>query len=174
LVDFTVLTLGKIPAFELRLCLEFLQNPQGLRFFGPLSGVAGGLLNDLRGMGWDLTHLRNMETMATRYSEKRFFVPFLATVDSRLAEMMSTRLVQVLVMDSVSRNLYSVRKGDEEFQRFLFDLIKQRPNLANVFEGSEQRRRTALDEAELNKIIGGLEAQLAPMVLAKKASTKQG
>lgn len=108
LIDFCLFDLGKVPPYELGLAWDFLVQPKALRFFGPLSDLARDLTNALKGMAWDLSHVRSLETMATMHTMTgSFFLPFFITFDAGLTELIRHNQTRFILIDDRSKRLQS-------------------------------------------------------------------
>ncbi|MFM0211493.1 hypothetical protein PQQ96_29285 [Paraburkholderia sediminicola] len=85
-------------AREALLARAYFERGQKLTFFGKIHkkgegsagiGAAEDLLNTLRGMAWDLLHIRHLEEAFTMRPEKsaRYYFPSFLTFDKRLSEI---------------------------------------------------------------------------------------
>lgn len=116
LIDFCVLQLKKLPKYELMFAWNFLNQPAKIRFFGPLHGISKDLVKSLRGMAWDMSHMRTLETMSTINNLGSFFIPVFVSFDDKLSELLKQNQIQVLVVDDRLKRMHSACVGEAEFQ----------------------------------------------------------
>ncbi|UZE09573.1 hypothetical protein [Pseudomonas sp. B21-053] len=153
LIDFCVLQLKKMPKYELMFAWSFLSNPNKIRFFGPLNGIAKDLPKALRGMAWDISHMRTLETMSTASNHGSFFIPFFVSFDDKFSEILKQNQIQILLMDDRLKRMHSAGTGEQAFQIKLNSCIS--PQVANemTISKSEARRAYNLSADELERIL---------------------
>lgn len=167
LIDFCVLQLNKLPKYELLFAWHFLSNPTKVRFFGPLSGVSKDLVKSLRGMAWDMSHMRALETMSTASNLGSFFIPFFVSFDEKFSEILKQNQIQILIMDDRLKRMHSANASEFAFQVKLNSCMSPRVLEKMNFVDSEIRRAHKTSESELKHILNHQIKILEP--LAEKA-----
>ena len=153
LIDFCVLHLKKLPKYELMFAWSFLDNPTKVRFFGPLNGIAKDLAKSLRGMAWDISHMRTLETMSTVSNLGSFFIPVFVSFDDKFSEILKQNQIQVLVVDDRLKRIHSAGVGEAEFQIMLSACMSQKVLDEMTHLKSEARRSYDLPSVDLEHIL---------------------
>ncbi|EJM80473.1 hypothetical protein [Pseudomonas sp. GM60] len=153
LIDFCVIQLKKLPKYELMFAWKFLSNPSKVRFFGPLSGVGKDLAKSLRGMAWDMSHMRTLETMCTKSDSGSFFVPFFVSFDEKFSEILKQNQIHVLLMDDRLKRMHSIGMSEAAFQVKLNSCMSPQVLENMTFTSSEARRTHEISEFELQHIL---------------------
>ena len=153
LIDFCVLQLKKLPKYELKFAWSFLNKPAKVRFFGPLNGISKDLAKSLRGMAWDMSHMRTLETMATATNLGSFFIPVFVSFDDKFSEILKQNQIQVLVVDDRLRKMHSAGVGEVEFQLELNSCMSKEVLDEMTDLKSEARRSYDLPLVDLEHIL---------------------
>ena len=161
LIDYCLSQLGRLPLYEVSLAWDFLSKPQALRFFGPLAGLSKNLLRDLRGMAWDLNHIRALETMATQQVRSGFFLPFFVSFDRRLVELLEHNRTRHLIVDRHSERVQSVRARDWDAQVAINDCMSLKARKLLGQTNREAKQRECFDADYLRKIITEKERSIS-------------
>lgn len=135
------------------LAWAFLSAPNKIRFFGPLSGVKKELLKALRGMAWDISHVRTLETMSTATNMGSFFIPFFVSFDERFSELIKLNQIQVLVIDDRLKRMHCLATGESDFQVKLNSCMSKKCRNEMTAEKSEIRRSFELPINDLKHIL---------------------
>lgn len=175
LIDFCVLQLKKLPKYELMFAWMFLKNQNKVRFFGPLAGISKKLTKSLRGMAWDMTHMRTLETMSTATNMGSFFIPFFVSFDEKFSEILKQNQIQVLVIDDRLKRMHSASQGELDFQIVLNKCMSKNVLNEMTTEKSDIRRSYDLPRNDLEHILSNqtivLERLAAEARVARKAKT---
>lgn len=153
LIDFCVLQLKKLPKYELMFAWIFLKNPYKVRFFGPLSGISKELTKSLRGMAWDMTHMRTLETMSAATNMGSFFIPFFVSFDEKFSEILKQNQIQVLVIDDRLKRMHSANQSELDFQIELNKCMSKNVRNEMTIEKSDNRRSYDLPQNDLEHIL---------------------
>lgn len=170
MIDFCIFELGKIPIFELSLAWQFFHKPHAIRFFGPIRGLKKTLIKDIKGMAWDLTHIRTLETIATISKKGSFFLPFFVSFDQKFSELLQDNPITIFIMDDNAKSMLSARENEKEFQYILNELISEKAKKAISPEQRELRRKNNLDIKNLDMLRKKIENEVS--ILADKACNK--
>ena len=158
LIDFCVLELGRIPTFELNLAWQFFfMKSNRLSFFGPIYGASKDLLKNLKGMSWDLTHLRTLETMATQSKLGSFYLPYFVTIDKGLQELIRSNPIRLIIIDDKEKVVLTARKNQLRFQVELAKHMSSEANELMTPQRVKSRRENALVFYELEKTTKNIE-----------------
>lgn len=89
-LDFCHFKVSAIGFREIFIACEFFERGQKLAFFSKIQKNKKDLFKIIKGMAWDLYHIRQMERLATiRPDERaRYFFPSFLTCDKRLVEIL--------------------------------------------------------------------------------------
>lgn len=159
LIDFCVLNLGCIPTFELNIAWQFFfPKKMRLSFFGPIYGISKTMLTELKGMSWDLTHLRTLETMATQSKLGSFYLPYFITIDNRLQELIRLNPIRFILIDDENKIVLTARKNQLQFQIGLDKHMSPETKKLMTPQHVKSRREKRLDFEYLSKITKELEA----------------
>lgn len=168
LIDFCILKLGRIPTFELNLAWQFFfATSNRLSFFGPIYGISKDLVKELKGMSWDLTHLRTLETMATQSRLGSFYLPYFVTIDTRLQELIRINPIQFIVIDDDKKIVLTARKNQLQFQIALDKHISTKTRELMTPQCVKSRREKTLDFYDLSETVKDIESSLY-LLLNKK------
>lgn len=88
-LDFCASDLATIAVREIAIARAYFERGQSLAFFGKIQRGQQRLFQELRGMAWDLLHVRHMEEAMTCRPDPaaRYFFPAILTFDRRLTEI---------------------------------------------------------------------------------------
>lgn len=150
LVDFCIFKLQKLPVAELRLIWHFLKNPRPDGFFAPLVTKSTKLIGALRGMSWDMQHLRALESSATASESGSFFIPFVASFDEKWRNALAEDPADFMVIDDMRKSVSSGRYSDREFNVDLVESMNPRCLAALSSADVERRRRISLSKSDLH------------------------
>ncbi|MBQ4862640.1 hypothetical protein J8L98_13170 [Pseudoalteromonas sp. MMG013] len=153
LIDFCVLQLGKLPKYELKFAWRFFSHPTKTRFFGPLNGVAKKLVKALKGMAWDMCHLRILEMLATKSELGSFYLPFFVSFDEKFSEILKENQVQLLVVDDRLKRMHSATVDEYEFLQNLDRYMSLATKSQMEPAKSELRRKYQVPSHDLEQIL---------------------
>lgn len=153
LIDFCVLQLGKLAKFELKFAWRFLNQPTRTRFFGPLNGVSKDLTKALKGMAWDMTHLRLLETLSTKTTFDSFYVPFFVSFDEKFSEILKQNQLQMLLVDDRLKRMHTATIDEYPFLQKLDSCMSEKTRSLMGEVESEARRSYNIPENDLKHII---------------------
>ncbi|MFP7836580.1 hypothetical protein ACLHTS_06755 [Pseudomonas aeruginosa] len=153
LIDFCVLQLKKLAKYELLFAWRFLNAPNRVRFFGPLNGVAKDLIKSLRGMAWDMSHMRTLETMSTKSNAGSFFIPFFVSFDDKFSEILKQNQIQILLIDDRLKRMHSAGVDEAAFQKNLRSCMSPEVLEKMNYSLSEARRNSEIPAFELEHIL---------------------
>lgn len=155
LFDFINNKLGAYLEREIAVCYGYLKKVHDIRdvFFKNAQKNSHKLLANLRGMAWDLTHIRMLEylTAVDISMMNSLFFHYLVSFDKGL------RIV--LKYYPVDRILFYKTTTYVKFKYPIYDFIKEIDIKSNLSENIESRR-ALLTNINLDKLIETLEQQL--------------
>lgn len=143
LLSFSIYHLGFIPLTELHLIWSGMTSESGAPFFGPITGVSKTMLEDVRGMAWDMTLLRILEKNATASRLGSFFIPYFVSIDQRWRHLLRLNPVTMMLIDDSHRRVLFARADELTFQRILEECVKTELQAEMTPEEVEARRRAA-------------------------------
>lgn len=143
LLSFSIYHLGSIPLTELHLIWSGMTSESGAPFFGPITGVSKTMLEDVRGMAWDMTLLRILEKNATASRLGSFFIPYFVSIDQRWSHLLRLNPVTMMLIDDSHRRVLFARADELTFQRILEECVKTELQAEMTPEKVEARRRAA-------------------------------
>ncbi len=143
LLRFSILNLGAIPLTELHLIWSGMTSEIGSPFFGPITGRSKTMLDDVRGMAWDMTLLRVLEKNATASQLGSFFIPYFVSIDRRWRHLLRLNPVRLMLIDDAHRRVLFARTDELEFQHVLGECMKTELQSEMTPEKVETRRRSA-------------------------------
>jgi hypothetical protein len=175
LIEFCILQLKKLPKSELLIAHRFLNNPKGseVRFFGPLADLGKDLIKDLKGMAWDLSHIRTMETASTLSQFGAFFLPFFVSFDSKFSDILKQNQIRYLIVDDRLRRMHSVGDSELDFQYSLNNAMSDKVKIKMTPEESEIRRNYTLPLLDLQQIASYQEQALIPVAAVARKNKPQ-
>lgn len=121
LVQFCISELGFLPATELSLIWSGIRGKVVAPFFGPLINPSPKLLKAVRGMAWDMTHLRLMEQTAHLTQYGSFFIPHFVSFDERWRDLLRLNPVRFMVVDDTKKSALFGRANELDFQQALHE-----------------------------------------------------
>jgi len=160
LIDFCVVQLKKLPKYELLIVWDFLKQPKKVRFFGPLADVGKKLIKDLKGIAWDISHLRTLETMSTMSQKGAFFIPFFVSFDEKFSEILKKNQISILVIDDRLKRMHSAGINELDFQIQLTKCMSDKVKELTSLQHSEKRRKSHIQEFDLKHILSHQEIEL--------------
>lgn len=164
LIDYCIFELGRVPNFELGLAWEFLKKPKGMRFFGPVADFGKDVMKDLQGMGWDISHVRMLETMATTSRMGSFYLPFFVSLDDKFIELIRLNPIRFIAMDDNARSVISARAGEIEIQTVVNQHMSAAANAAmNPIEVA-RRRSLSLDGIKILELASANATVVAELI----------
>lgn len=143
LLRFSLYNLGSIPLTELHLIWSGMTSESGAPFFGPITGRSKTMLKEIRGMAWDMTLLRVLETNATASRLGSFFIPYFVSIDRRWRHLLSLNSVSFMLIDDADRRVLFARTDELEFQHALRECMQTELQSEMTPEKVETRRRSA-------------------------------
>lgn len=164
IIDFCICELGKLPSFELNLVWQFLFSKRKPTFWGPITGKSKNIIREIKGMSWDLIHLRSFETMATKSELGSFYIPHFVTFDRRLRELVLENPISFILMDKANQSVLTIRKNELEFQQALNKHIPD--DLKNLMtpEKITERRKKIITNDVLIDLADNLESDLKKLL----------
>lgn len=151
LLRFSIHHLGYIPLTELHLIWSGMTSESGAPFFGPITGISKTMLEDVRGMAWDMTLLRVLEKNATAIRLGSFFVPYFVSIDRRWRHLLCLNPVTMMLIDDSHRRVLFARADELAFQHILEECVQNELQAEMTPEKVEARRRAA-QTAQLDAI----------------------
>jgi hypothetical protein len=121
LLQFCASDLGFIPATELSLIWSGIRGKEVASFFGPVINPSATLFKAVRGMAWDMTHLRLMEQTARLTRFGSFFVPHFVSFDERWRTLLRLNPVRFMVVDDAKNSMLFARTHELAFQEALHE-----------------------------------------------------
>jgi hypothetical protein len=143
LLRFSIHHLGYIPLTELHLVWSGMTSESGAPFFGPITGRSKTMLEDVRGMAWDMTLLRVLEKNATASQLGSFFIPYFVSIDRRWRHLLRLNPVRMMLIDDAHRRVLFARADELEFQRLVEECAQTELQAEMTPEKVEARRRAA-------------------------------
>lgn len=143
LLRFTIHHLGAIPLTELHFVWSGMTSESGAPFFGPITGRSKTMLEDVRGMAWDMTLLRVLEKNATASRRGSFFIPYFVSIDRRWRHLLRLNPIRMMLIDDAHRRVLFARADELSFQRFFEECAQTELQAEMTPEKVEARRRAA-------------------------------
>ncbi|WCM85462.1 hypothetical protein M5C97_09880 [Acidovorax sp. NCPPB 3859] len=143
LMRFSIHHLGYIPLTELHLVWSGMTSESGAPFFGPITGRSKTMLEDVRGMAWDMTLLRVLEKRATASRLGSFFIPYFVSIDRRWRHLLRLNPVRMMLIDVAHRRVLFARADELAFQRLVDQCAQTELQTEMTPERVEARRRAA-------------------------------
>jgi hypothetical protein len=125
LIDFSIFELGALPRTELGLIWSGISTKDPAPFFGPITGKAKSMLKKIRGMAWDMTHLRLLEQTASLSKLGSFFVPHFVSIDERWRNLLRLNPVRLMLADDSQRAILFARTNEESVQRMFNECMSE-------------------------------------------------
>lgn len=144
LIDFCVSDLGFIPMTDLRLIWKGIATKQPAGFFGPITGRSHSMLEDVKGMAWDLSHLRLLERMAAQNSFGAFYIPFFVSLDTKWRALLRLNPIRFMLFDDQTRRMLSGRADEASFQAICLDSASEHTKRFLSPADVQKRRAAAL------------------------------
>ncbi len=116
LIEFCYRDLGFFPKTELGLIWSGIAGKNVAPFFGPITGRSKTMLTEIRGMAWDMTHLRLMEQTASLTQFGSFFIPHFVSIDKRWREILRLNPVRFMMIDDAQKSMLFARANETNFQ----------------------------------------------------------
>lgn len=116
LFEFSFAELGFLPVTELSLIWSGISGKNVAPFFGPIIGRSKTMLNEIRGMAWDMTHLRLMEQTASLTQLGSFFIPHFVSIDGRWRDLLRMNPVRFMLVDDTRKSILFARANEMSFQ----------------------------------------------------------
>lgn len=143
LLHFSIHNLGAIQLTELHLIWSGMTSELGAPFFGPITGRSKTMLEEIRGMAWDMTLLRVLEKNATASRLGSFFIPYFVSIDRRWRHLLRLNPVRLMLIDDAHRRVLLARTDELEFQHVLGECVQTELQSEMAPEKVEARRRSA-------------------------------
>jgi hypothetical protein len=143
LLEFSLFELGFLPITELSLIWSGIAHKTVAPFFGPIVGRSKDMLRKVRGMAWDMTHLRLMEQTAQLTRSGSFFVPYFVSLDARWRDLMRLNPVRFMLVDDSRKSMLFARSHDASFQSACDECASARVKAAFTPEKIAVRRAAA-------------------------------
>lgn len=116
LLEFSLSKLGFLPVTELSLIWSGIARKVVAPFFGPITGRSKTMLKDIRGMAWDMTHLRLIEQTASLTQLGSFFIPHFVSMDERWRGLLRLNSVRFVLIDDNRKSMLFARANELNFQ----------------------------------------------------------
>ncbi|KDN97017.2 hypothetical protein [Pseudomonas donghuensis] len=143
LIDYCVNDLGFIPMTDLSLIWKGIATKQAARFFGPITGRSHTIFEKIKGMAWDLSHLRLLERMAAQNSYGAFHIPFFVSLDAKWRELLRLNPIRFMLFDDHTRRMLSGRADEERFQEICLSSVSESTKRLLSHEQVAKRRAAA-------------------------------
>jgi hypothetical protein len=155
LLDFCLFELGFLPISELTLIWRGTHEKQVVPFFGPLINPSSKTLKSVRGMAWDITHLRSLQDTARKSVFGSFFIPYFVSLDERWRNLLRINPIKVMLIDDATRSVNYGRSRDVEFQLLIAEVLSDRAKVEMNPEKVEKRRIAArsLDRHAMERLV---------------------
>ncbi|WP_029921964.1 hypothetical protein [Nevskia soli] len=121
LLAFGIDRLGAVPATELNLIWSGIRGREVSSFFGPIINPSPKMLKSVRGMAWDMAHVRLMEQVAQVTREGSFFVPYFVSMDERWRNLLRLNPIRLMVLNDMLGSKLCARVHEQEFQELLYN-----------------------------------------------------
>lgn len=155
LIEFINNQLGVYLEREIAVCYGYLKKRRDIRdvFFKKIKINSHDILKSLKGMAWDLTHIRMIEylTSVDLYVEKSLFFHYLVSFDKGLRS--------VIKYYPIERILFYKTTPYVKFKYPLYDFIKE-VDIMSDWNKHFRLRRAVLSNVNLDDLIESLEKQL--------------
>lgn len=143
LLRFSIHKLGAIPLTELHFIWSGMTSELGSPFFGPITGRSKKMLEEIRGMAWDMTLLRVLENTATASQSDSFFIPYFVSIDRRWRHLLRLNPVSLMLVDDTQGRALFARTDELDFHRVLEQCNQTELQSEMTPEKIEARRRSA-------------------------------
>ena len=143
LVDFCIFELGSLPMTELALIWCGMSTKDPAPFFGPITGKSKTMLAEIKGMAWDMAHLRILEKMASQSTLGSFFIPYFVSLDARWRNLLRLNPIRVMLVDDGGKSILFGRANEREFQVALGECWSDKAKAQMSSELVEARRIAA-------------------------------
>lgn len=155
LLDFCIFELGSLPISELVLIWRGTRDESVAPFFGPLINPSQKMLKAARGMAWDMTHLRSLQTIARTSVVGSFFIPYFVSLDSRWRDLLRLNPIRIMLIDDAKNTANFGRSRDAEFQVLVNEIMSARARAEMTPEKVERRRLAAraLDRHAMERLL---------------------
>lgn len=144
LLDYCIFEFGYMPSTELSLIWTGISQKNVAPFFGPIVGRAKDMLQEIRGMAWDMTHLRVMEQAARKSESGSFFIPYFVSLDARWRELLRLNPIRFMLMDDAHKQMLSGRKNEVSFQTAFNECLSEKASRELTPEKVAARRSSAM------------------------------
>lgn len=141
LLHFALKRLSAIPLTELRLIWSGMTSASSSRFFGPITGRSTDMMSKIRGMAWDMTLLRYIESSATARTGGSFFIPYFVSIDEKWRELLRENPVELMLADDMQERALFARRKELEFQLALEKCVTDEVRSEMTAEKIEARRK---------------------------------
>lgn len=168
IIEFCVLQLEKLPKRELAFMWLFLQKPKSQRFFGPLADLSKNLIRDLRGMAWDISHIRSLESLSAAGSSDYFYMPFFVSFDDRFNEILKTNQVNFMIYDDRLKRIQASCIIEKTIQDKINQCMTEKTRAAMGIYESEKRRKSEIPIESLKHIISIQEKQIEKLATTRR------
>lgn len=143
LLEFCVSKLGFIPTTELSLIWTGIKKKVVDPFFGPIINPSEKTIKEIRGMAWDMTHLRIMEQSARKTQLGSFFIPHFVSIDRRWRDLLRLNPVRLMLVDDAENSALFARSNELEFQKILHECASDKLLAERSPEKIAERRAAA-------------------------------
>lgn len=155
LLDFCIFELGLLPSSELTLIWRGTLEKQVAPFFGPLINPSDKMFKSVRGMAWDMTHLRSLQDAARKSALGSFFIPYFVSLDERWRYLLRLNPIKVMLVDDTKRSANFGRSREVEFQIWIGEVMSDRAKAEMTPENVKRRRLAArsLDSHAMERLV---------------------
>ncbi|WP_431824404.1 hypothetical protein [Burkholderia sp. F1] len=155
LLDFCLSHLGYLPMTELGLVWSGIRTKQIAPFFGPVINPSKKIFDDIRGMAWDMSHLRLMEQTALQSSLGSFFIPHFVSLDERWRKLLHLNPIRLMMIDDSRKSMLFARANELAFQTVCNEVAGAKLLAEQTPAKIEARRRTAqsLDADAMQQLV---------------------
>lgn len=177
-VNFCNQKLSTIFARECVIAWHYFQRGQDLRFFRKVQVNSKNLFAVLRGMAWDLLHVRHLEQALTfrTKAEPRYFFSALLTFDKGLCEVMDMYPLKACACALIDGQPTPIAFPQRDWFTLVTDEPAEQERIRDRFYSNEARmsRNERRDEAKfrLAEIVSSLEAELSHVAKVPRPATE--
>jgi hypothetical protein len=168
IIEFCVVQLEKLPKRELAFMWLFLQKPKSQRFFGPLADLSKKLVKDLRGMAWDISHIRSLESFSAIGSSEYFYMPFFVSFDDRFNEILRANQASFMIYDDKLKRIQASSINEKIIQEKINQCMAEKTmKVMGIYE-SEKRRNSEIPIESLKHILSIQEKEIEKLATTRR------
>lgn len=104
-------------------------------------------------MAWDLTHIRYLETIATKTEIGSFFIPFFVTFDKKFRFLLSHNPINFIIIDDSAKSVQSAKVHELETQKCINEHLSEKAKLALTPEGIKSRKNILISNSAIEQLV---------------------